>query len=57
MWEKKSKWVFRSCVFHAGLAGRDRAAWLACPKDPLVDTVAENLLDRLEKAKDIKEAA
>lgn len=26
----------------------DRAAWLACPKDPLVDTVAENLLDRLE---------
>ncbi|CBI31358.3 unnamed protein product, partial [Vitis vinifera] len=30
---------------------RDRAAWLACPKDPLVDTVAENLLDRLEDCK------
>ncbi|RVW60043.1 putative methyltransferase, mitochondrial [Vitis vinifera] len=28
---------------------RDRAAWLACPKDSLVDTVAENLLDRLEE--------
>ena len=27
---------------------RDRAAWLASPKDPLVDAVAENLLDRLE---------
>ncbi|KAK3025967.1 hypothetical protein RJ639_040941 [Escallonia herrerae] len=27
---------------------RDRAAWLMRPKDTLVDTVAENLLDRLE---------
>lgn len=27
---------------------RDRAAWLMKPKDSLVDTVAENLLDRLE---------
>ncbi|KAL6961934.1 hypothetical protein U1Q18_036893 [Sarracenia purpurea var. burkii] len=30
---------------------RDRAAWLMRPKDPLVDTVAENLLDRLEDCK------
>jgi hypothetical protein len=27
---------------------RDRAAWLMRPKDCFVDTVAENLLDRLE---------
>ncbi|XP_038889820.1 putative methyltransferase At1g22800, mitochondrial [Benincasa hispida] len=30
---------------------RDRAAWLMRPKDSLVDTVAENLLDRLEDCK------
>uniref|UniRef100_M1BPM1 Methyltransferase type 11 domain-containing protein n=1 Tax=Solanum tuberosum TaxID=4113 RepID=M1BPM1_SOLTU len=30
---------------------RDRAAWLMKPKDSLVDTVAENLLDRLEDCK------
>ncbi|KAK3011049.1 hypothetical protein RJ639_012279 [Escallonia herrerae] len=30
---------------------RDRAAWLIRPKDTLVDTVAENLLDRLEDCK------
>ncbi|KAI5659696.1 hypothetical protein M9H77_28489 [Catharanthus roseus] len=30
---------------------RDRAAWLTGPKDSLVDTVAENLLDRLEDCK------
>ncbi|XP_054811352.1 putative methyltransferase At1g22800, mitochondrial [Prosopis cineraria] len=30
---------------------RDRAAWLVRPKDSLVDTVAESLLDRLEDCK------
>ncbi|XP_059661621.1 putative methyltransferase At1g22800, mitochondrial isoform X2 [Cornus florida] len=30
---------------------RDRAAWLMSPKDSFVDTVAENLLDRLEDCK------
>lgn len=30
---------------------RDRAAWLMRPKDSFVDTVAENLLDRLEDCK------
>ncbi|CAN1761199.1 Putative methyltransferase At1g22800, mitochondrial [Linum perenne] len=30
---------------------RDRAAWLMDPKDPLTDSVAENLLDRLEDCK------
>ncbi|XP_074344782.1 putative methyltransferase At1g22800, mitochondrial isoform X2 [Apium graveolens] len=30
---------------------RDRAAWLMSPKDTLVDTVAENILDRLEDCK------
>ncbi|KAG6592372.1 putative methyltransferase, mitochondrial, partial [Cucurbita argyrosperma subsp. sororia] len=30
---------------------RDRAAWLMRPKDSLTDTVAENLLDRLEDCK------
>lgn len=30
---------------------RDRAAWLMKPKDSLIDTVAENLLDRLEDCK------
>ncbi|KAL3534774.1 hypothetical protein ACH5RR_003235 [Cinchona calisaya] len=30
---------------------RDRAAWLMQPKDSLVDSVAENLLDRLEDCK------
>ncbi|KAI3444265.1 hypothetical protein Pfo_000930 [Paulownia fortunei] len=30
---------------------RDRAAWLMRPKDPLLDAVAENLLDRLEDCK------
>lgn len=30
---------------------RDRAAWLMRPKDCFVDTVAENLLDRLEDCK------
>ncbi|XP_049402071.1 putative methyltransferase At1g22800, mitochondrial [Solanum stenotomum] len=30
---------------------RDRAAWLMKPKDSLVNTVAENLLDRLEDCK------
>lgn len=30
---------------------RDRAAWLMGPKNSLVDTVAENLLDRLEDCK------
>lgn len=30
---------------------RDRAAWLLRPKDSLVDTVAEDLLDRLEDCK------
>ncbi|KAK4253870.1 hypothetical protein QN277_010490 [Acacia crassicarpa] len=30
---------------------RDRAAWLMRPRDSLVDTVAENLLDRLEDCK------
>lgn len=30
---------------------RDRAAWLMKPKDSLVDTVSENLLDRLEDCK------
>uniref|UniRef100_A0A9I9DR65 Methyltransferase type 11 domain-containing protein n=1 Tax=Cucumis melo TaxID=3656 RepID=A0A9I9DR65_CUCME len=30
---------------------RDRAAWLMRPKDSLVDSVAENLLDRLEDCK------
>ncbi|MCD9559284.1 hypothetical protein HAX54_017154 [Datura stramonium] len=30
---------------------RDRAAWLMKPKDSLLDTVAENLLDRLEDCK------
>ncbi|KAG2710131.1 hypothetical protein I3843_04G010600 [Carya illinoinensis] len=30
---------------------RDRAAWLMRPKDCLVDTVADNLLDRLEDCK------
>ncbi|PHT60751.1 putative methyltransferase [Capsicum baccatum] len=32
-------------------AQRDRAAWLMKPKDSLLDTVAENLLDRLEDCK------
>ncbi|XP_060204850.1 putative methyltransferase At1g22800, mitochondrial [Lycium barbarum] len=32
---------------------RDRAAWLMKPKDSLVDTVVENLLDRLEDCKKI----
>ncbi|KAJ8534806.1 hypothetical protein K7X08_016534 [Anisodus acutangulus] len=30
---------------------RDRAAWLMKPKDSLIDTVVENLLDRLEDCK------
>lgn len=30
------------------LMQRDRAAWLMSQKDSLLDTVAENLLDRLE---------
>lgn len=30
---------------------RDRAAWLMSPKDTLVDTVVENILDRLEDCK------
>ncbi|KAF5183129.1 Arginine-hydroxylase ndufaf5 protein [Thalictrum thalictroides] len=30
---------------------RDRAAWLMQPNDPFVDTVAENMLDRLEDCK------
>nr|DAD23997.1 TPA_asm: hypothetical protein HUJ06_025460 [Nelumbo nucifera] len=30
---------------------RDRAAWLMCPKDSFVDTIADNLLDRLEDCK------
>ncbi|OIT36674.1 putative methyltransferase [Nicotiana attenuata] len=33
---------------HLKRVQRDRAAWLMKPKDSLVDTVAENLLDRLE---------
>ncbi|XP_060204803.1 putative methyltransferase At1g22800, mitochondrial isoform X2 [Lycium barbarum] len=33
------------------ILSRDRAAWLMKPKDSLVDTVAENLLDRLEDCK------
>ncbi|EPS70698.1 hypothetical protein M569_04061, partial [Genlisea aurea] len=32
---------------------RDRAAWLMRPKDCLLDTVAENLIDRLEDCKKI----
>ncbi|KAI3963077.1 hypothetical protein MKW92_040815 [Papaver armeniacum] len=30
---------------------RDRAAWLMSRKDPFVDTIAENMLDRLEDCK------
>ncbi|XP_009757893.1 putative methyltransferase At1g22800, mitochondrial [Nicotiana tabacum] len=36
---------------HLKRVQRDRAAWLMKPKDSLVDTVAENLLDRLEDCK------
>lgn len=31
-----------------GALQRDRAAWLMPPNDPLLDTVAHNLLDRLQ---------
>ncbi|PIA36116.1 hypothetical protein AQUCO_03400195v1 [Aquilegia coerulea] len=36
---------------HLKCKQRDRAAWLMRPNDPFLDTVAENMLDRLEDCK------
>lgn len=49
-----SEYVFFPTFFYgnaSSLLQRDRAAWLMSPKDTLIDTVAENILDRLEVVK------
>ncbi|KAL2501993.1 putative methyltransferase [Forsythia ovata] len=47
----EESWTIKQSLYSVTGKRRDRAAWLMRPNDSLLDTVAENLLDRLEDCK------